>query len=50
MIVVEGNSDKFSFSRLFRIEEKKKREIRKIFQGYSSIYSSRANLIFNLMK
>lgn len=24
MIVVEGNSDKFSFSRLFRIEEKKK--------------------------
>lgn len=35
MIVVEGNSDKFSFSRLFRIEEKK-REIRKVFQGYSS--------------
>lgn len=25
MIVVEGNSDKFSFSRLFRIEEKKKK-------------------------
>lgn len=35
MIVVEGNSDKFSFSQLFRIEEKK-REIRKVFQGNSS--------------
>lgn len=49
MIVVEGNSDKFSFSRLFRIEEKKKGK----FERYSRdiLHSSRANLIFfNLMK
>lgn len=48
MIVVEGNSDKFSFFRLFRIEEKKKGK----FERYSRdiLHSSRANLIFNLMK